>query len=122
MNTENDQKIIQQKRHLDKLSNITAYMKANYNQEITLEDVARRFGFSPTYLSRIFKRYADVSYKTYLLDLRTEYSLREMLNTDHSLSSIAVNHGFPDSRAFAKAFFKRYGCLPSEYRKNYHFS
>ena len=122
MNTENDQNLIRQKRHLDKLSDITAYMKANYNQEITLEDVARRFGFSPTYLSRIFKRYADVSYKTYLLDLRTEYGLREMLNTDHSLSSIAVNHGFPDSRAFAKAFSKRYGCLPSEYRKNYHFS
>ena len=96
---------------------ITSYMKKNYDQDITLEGVADEFGFSPTYLSRMFKRYADVSYKTYLLDLRTEYGLREMMNTDHSLSQVAVNNGFPGSRAFAKAFVKRYGCLPSEYRK-----
>ena len=29
---------------------------------------SRNFGFSPTYLSRIFKRYANVNYKTYVLN------------------------------------------------------
>lgn len=117
MKKEEDQGSIRQKRHLDKLSRITSYMKKNYNQEITLEGVADEFGFSPTYLSRMFKRYANVSYKTYLLNLRTEYGLREMMNTGHSLSDVALNNGFPNSRAFAKAFSKRYGCLPSEYRR-----
>lgn len=117
MKAEEDQGNIRQKRRLDKLSKITSYMKKNYNQNITLESVAGQFGFSPTYLSRMFKRYANVSYKTYLLNVRTEYGLREMMNTEHSLSDVAQNNGFPDSRAFAKAFQKRYGCLPSEYRK-----
>lgn len=117
MKKEEDQGNIRKKRHLDKLSRITSYMKKHYNQNITLESVAEEFGFSPTYLSRMFKRYANVSYKTYLLNLRTEYGLREMMNTAHSLSDVAMNNGFPDSRAFAKAFSKRYGCLPSEYRR-----
>ena len=117
MKKEDDQGSIRQKRHLDKLSNITAYLKNNYDKDITLESVAATFGFSPTYLSRMFKRYASVSYKTYLLDLRTEYGLREMMNTSHSLSEVALNNGFPNGRAFSKAFVKRYGCLPSEYRK-----
>ncbi len=117
MKKEEDQGNIRKKRHLDKLSGITSYMKKHYNQDITLESVAGEFGFSPTYLSRMFKRYANVSYKTYLLNLRTEYGLREMMNTAHSLNDVAVNNGFPDSRAFAKAFSKRYGCLPSEYRR-----
>ena len=117
MKKEEDQGNIRKKRHLDKLSGITSYMKKHYNQNITLESVAEEFGFSPTYLSRMFKRYANVSYKTYLLNLRTEYGLREMMNTGHSLSDVAMNNGFPDSRAFAKAFSKRYGCLPSEYRR-----
>mgnify|MGYP005954025545 CR=1 FL=1 len=116
MKKEEDQGNIRQKRHLDKLSRITSYMKKNYNQDITLESVADLFGFSPTYLSRMFQRYANVSYKTYLLNLRTEYGLREMMNTEHSLNDVALNNGFPNSRAFAKAFSKRYGCLPSEYR------
>lgn len=30
---------------------------------------------------------------------------------------MALNNGFPNSRAFAKAFQKKYGMLPSEYRK-----
>ncbi len=119
MKTEEDQGTIRQKRNLDRLSKITSYMKKHYDQDITLESVADVFGFSPTYLSRMFKRYADVSYKNYLLDLRTEYGYREMMNTNHSLSEVALNNGFPDSRAFAKAFTKRYGCLPSEYRKRY---
>ena len=117
MTKEEDQDNIRQKRQLDKLSRITTYMKENYNQTITLESVADEFGFSPTYLSRLFHRYADVSYKSYLLNLRTEYGLREMMNTDHRLDDVALNNGFPNSRAFAKAFVKRYGCLPSEYRK-----
>lgn len=117
MKKEEDQGNIRQKRHLDKLSRITSYMKKNYNQDITLEGVADEFGFSPTYLSRMFQRYANVSYKTYLLNLRTEYGLREMMNTEHSLNDVALNNGFPNSRAFAKAFSKRYGCLPSEYRR-----
>lgn len=117
MKKEEDQGNIRQKRHLDKLSGITSYMKNHYNQDITLESVAEEFGFSSTYLSRMFKRYANVSYKTYLLDLRTEYGRREMMNTDHSLGDVAFHNGFPDSRAFAKAFSKRYGCLPSEYRR-----
>lgn len=115
--SEEDQGSIRQRRNLDRLSEITSYMERNYHQEITLEHVADQFGFSPTYLSRMFHRYADVSYKTYLLNLRTEYGLREMKNTDHSLHDVALNNGFPNSRAFAKAFQKRYGCLPSEYRK-----
>lgn len=117
MKPEEDQGNIRQKRNLDKLSRITSYMKKNYDQNITLESVADKFGFSPTYLSRMFKRYADVSYKTYLLDLRTEYGYREMMNTDRNLDEIALNNGFPNSRAFAKAFAKRYGCLPSKYRR-----
>ncbi len=117
MELEQDEGQLRQKRRLDRLSKITAYMKAHYNGAITLEGVAREFGFSPTYLSRMFNRYAGVSYKTYLLDLRTEYGLREMLGTDHSLNDVALNNGFPDSRAFARAFFKRYGCKPSDYRR-----
>ena len=109
--------VIRQKRHLDKLSEITDYMKLHYDEELSLEKVADRFGFSPTYLSRIFKRYANLSYRAYLQDLRVEYAVKDMIHTGQELGDIAVNHGFADSRALAKAFAKRYGCLPSEYRK-----
>lgn len=109
--------VLAQKRHLDQLSEITDYMKRHYREPLSLEHVADKFGFSPTYLSRIFRRYADINYRSYLQDLRVKYALRELVGTEHEIGEIAMTHGFADSRAFSKAFKKRYGCLPSEYRK-----
>ncbi len=117
MDTETNPENIRQKRHLERLSGITSYIKEHYREDITLEGVAARFGYSPTYLSRMFRQYADVSYKTYLLDVRTEHAMRDMMQTDDSLAEIAVRNGFPDGRSFANAFGKRYGTLPGEYRR-----
>lgn len=114
-----DKEVLRQKRQLDKLSHVTQYMRENYDQELNLNEVALRFGFSPTYLSRIFRKYAQINYRTYLIDLRVKYAVRELVGSDHEIGVIAMNHGFPDSRAFSKAFKKRYGCLPSEYRKRF---
>lgn len=108
---------LNQKKQLHRLSRITGYMKEHYQEDITLPQVADIFGFTPTYLSRVFHKYAQVSYQTYLIDLRVSHAIREMMNTNHSISEIAMAHGFPDSRSFSKAFRKRYGCVPSEYRK-----
>ena len=113
-----DAEVVRRRRQLDKLSQVTAFMKSHYREDIRLEEVADRFGFSPTYLSRIFQKYAQVNYRTYLIDLRVKYAVRELINTDREIGDIAMDHGFPDGRAFAKALKKRYGCLPSVYRKN----
>ena len=112
-----DAEMVKQKKNLDRLSRITRYMKENYREEIRLEQVAERFGFSTTYLSRLFHKYAEVNYRTYLIDIRVKYAVRELVNTDREIGDIAMEHGFSDSRAFSKSFKKRYGCLPSEYRK-----
>lgn len=113
-----DAETVRQRRQLDKLSQVTEFMKDHYREDIRLEQVAARFGFSPTYLSRIFQKYAQMNYRTYLIDLRVKYAARELINTDREIGDIALDHGFPDGRAFARAFKKRYGCLPSQYRKN----
>ncbi|MDD2969006.1 MAG: AraC family transcriptional regulator [Lachnospiraceae bacterium] len=113
-----DKERIRQNRQLEKLSHITEFIQEHYQDDITLESVASKFGFSPTYLSRIFQKYAKINYKSYLLDVRVQHGFKELMNTEKSVSEIAENNGFPDSRSFSKAFCKRYGVLPSVYRKD----
>lgn len=113
-----DQDRVRQKKQLKRLSEVTQYMKAHYTEPLRLEELAEQFGFTPTYLSRMFRKYADINYRSYLLDLRVKYAVRELLNTEDAIVDIAIRNGFPDSRAFAKAFRRRYGCLPGEYRKS----
>ena len=115
--TETREKDIRHSRRLDALSKITTYMREHYREELKLSDVAATFGYSDAYLSRMFQKYAKINYKTYLQDIRMAYAYRDLLNTDHTISQIALDNGFCSSRGFSGEFQKRYGMLPSEMRK-----
>ena len=111
--TEVHEKEIRHSRRLDALSKITTYMREHYNEELK----AGTFGYSDAYLSRMFQKYAKVNYKTYLQDIRMAYAYRDLMNTDRTISQIALDNGFCSSRGFSGEFQKRYGILPSEMRK-----
>ena len=115
--TETREKDIRHSRRLDALSKITTYMREHYREELKLSDVAATFGYSDAYLSRMFQKYAKINYKTYLQDIRMAYAYRDLLNTDHTISQIALDNGFCSSRGFSGEFQKRYGILPSEMRR-----
>jgi len=105
---------VRHSRRLDALARITSYMREHYQEELKLTEVANMFGYSDAYLSRMFQKYANVNFKTYLQDIRMTYAYRELLNSDKTISQIAMDNGFSSSRAFTREFQKRYGILPSE--------
>ena len=107
-------KEIQDSRRLDALSKITTYMREHYTEELKLADMASMFGYSDAYLSRMFKKYAKVNFKSYLQEIRMAFACRGLMNTDHTISQIALDNGFASSRAFSREFKNRYGILPSE--------
>lgn len=113
-----DKERIEWNKNLKKLSKITSYIIENYSSEFSLISVAKVFGFSPTYLSRMFQKYAEINYKSYVQNVRVEFAYKELVNTNLSIEQISINNGFANSKSFSKAFHKRYGSLPSEYRKN----
>ena len=107
-----------QTRQLSKLSKITRYMKDHYAEPLSLEDLAAQFNYSPSYLSRMFSKHAGINFKDYLQDLRLEHAMRDMEETDEQIIDIALNCGFPSSKAFSNAFRSKYGMLPSDYKKS----
>ena len=110
--------MIRKNKKLTRLSVITSYIKENYDSELTLEQLAEVFGYTPAYLSRMFQKYAGINYKSYLQSIRLEKAFQELINTEHTISEVALNNGFPNSKAMGRAFFGKYGVMPSEYRKN----
>ena len=70
-------------------------MKENYDKELSLEMVASRFGFTPSYLSHMFREYAQTGYRTYLMDLRVKYAMRELLNSDRYVGTLLWTMGLP---------------------------
>lgn len=110
------EEILRQNKGLNRLSAITAYMKDNYTKDITLEGVARTFGYSTAYLSRMFQKYAQTNYKAYLDQIRLEHAFKDLTNTRTPIGEIAMNHGFANSKSFTRVFREKYGMTPSEYR------
>ena len=115
--TEAAQEEIQDSRRLDALSKITTYMREHYNEDLKLSDLAGTFGYSDAYLSRMFQKYAGINYKDYMQAIRTEHGYRQLVETDMTISDISMENGFPNNKAFSKAFYKKYGIMPAEFRK-----
>lgn len=112
-----EETLILSNKKLNRLSKVTSYIKEHHAERLSLEQVAKIFGYAPAYLSRMFQQYAKVNFKDYLREIRLESAYKEMLNSENTLSEIALNNGFPNEKAFCKAFFDKYSKKPSEYRK-----
>ena len=99
---------------------VSAYRETEVEENLRLSGLAAMFGYSDAYLSRMFRKYAKVNFKTYLQDIRMAYAYKELLHTDHTISSIALDNGFASSRAFSREFVKRYGILPGRVERQNH--
>ncbi len=93
------------------------FISRNYNRAITLEEIANVSGFSPNYLSRKFHESTGIGVHEYLNLTRLQKASIELLNTDHTVTEVAINSGFSDSNYFKDAFKKMYGVSPRAYRK-----
>ena len=94
-----------------------SYMEDNYAYDIHISDVALHACLERSYLYRLFMRHEGCSPMEYLTHLRLSHA-RGMLKEDSlSISEIAAAVGFFDASHFSKAFLKKYGTSPGEYRK-----
>ena len=88
------------------------------DESLTLEHLARRLGYSPSYVSRKFSEISGMQLRDYLRCRRLAFALKDVRDTDADLLQIALNYGFSSHEAFTRAFRDLYGISPSEYRRH----
>lgn len=99
------------------VESITTYIAHNYAEQINFSEVAKRFGFSSAYLSKIFKEYNGTTASKYLNDYRINLSKKLLLDTDLPIKVIAEKVGFLDQFHFSKNFRNVVGISPSQFRE-----
>ncbi len=110
---------INTQKNIERIRGVIQYVEDCYMEHITQAEVARKFYFNGEYFSRYFRQTMGVTFTEYLTDYRVRKAREDLLNTDYSIMEIAVKNGFPDGRAFSRAFQKNYQVLPSKYKKMY---
>lgn len=105
-------------KYLERLNRIVNYIDKHYKDALTLNRLAEIEHLSVPYLSSFFEKYLGVNFLTYYNELRLERAVNELLTSDESVETIALNNGFTDPRSFVNTFKKKYNTIPSLYRKN----
>lgn len=97
---------------------ILDYIEKNYMEELRLEDLAERFSYSPSYLSRMFRKYCNSSFHGYLQSVRLKETMDDMRkNPDKSVLRYSEDNGFPNLKAMIRVFREECGCTPSQWMK-----
>lgn len=98
---------------------ISKYISNNYNQNITLKDIAEKEFLSTRYLSHEIKYATGYSFTELLNLTRVEESIKLLLDSDKTLSEISEEVGFSHPRYYNKNFKRFYMCTPLQFRKRY---
>jgi transcriptional regulator GlxA family with amidase domain len=100
-----------------KIEEIFEYMKANLHRELSLAEMARAVGLSPSRLSFLVKFATGLSPGQYLKQIRMAHARKLLETTAMSVKEVMLCVGVRDKSHFARDFKKRYGLTPSEWRE-----
>ncbi|WMT38855.1 response regulator [Paenibacillus sp. D2_2] len=93
------------------------YIRAHYQEEVTLERVSSVVFLTPVYFSQLFKQKTGHGFKDYIIHLRMEEARRLLHQPGLKISDIAERIGYQDMRHFSQVFRRKYNMTPSDYRQ-----
>jgi len=92
------------------------YIDANYNREITLNEISKEVNITPSYFSKLFRNETKENFIDYLTFVRIQKA-KEFLQEDKlSIKEICYKIGYGDPNYLSRIFKKIIGLTPTEYK------
>lgn len=101
------------------VSQIQKIIESRLDDNITLEGIADEMFFTPSYLSRLFKKEIGQNFSEYLIERRLEKAKVLLLSTNRTIESIAVETGYENANSFRRLFKSKMGMSATKYRSSY---
>ncbi|MCF0117344.1 MAG: helix-turn-helix transcriptional regulator [Bacilli bacterium] len=95
--------IDKKEREDDLIFKLLIYINENYTKTINLNSIAKNFGYSSEYISRVFKKTLHVGIREYLTNLRVILARQLMKQGDLSMLEICYKCGFSSPATFYRA-------------------
>ena len=99
-------------------SRMISYIDQNFQEPLTINYLAKEFGYNPSYIANLFCDKLKIPFRTYLGSVRAEYAASQIRTTQKSLTEIAYDSGCNSLNTFCRCFKKHFGQTPSQYKKN----
>ena len=92
------------------------YLGKNLHKKLTLNKLSEEVGYSPTYLSTLFRKETNYSPISYFSHLKILKACEFLDYTNMKVKEISFNLGYTDPYYFTKDFKKKMGMSPRQYR------
>ena len=100
----------------DVIADVTAYMREHADRDLSIEELAARYGYSKFHFSREFKKAIGVTPNEYWAAVKMERSLAE-LQRSSSILNAHLRAGYQSTGTFVTAFHKATGFTPGQYKE-----
>lgn len=91
------------------------YMTENYNEELSLEEVAGHVGLSPQYFSKLFKECVGCNFIDWIAGQRIAKAKELFHKTSLNIKDVCFQVGYNDPNYFSRIFKKVTGLTPTQY-------
>lgn len=102
--------------HDDLVYAAKAYIATNFDNPISVDEIAQATHSSAFHLCRVFRQYTGKTLHHYLNQVRLKASLEYVAEPDISLTDIGLALGYASHSHFTKAFRQAFGSPPSTLR------
>lgn len=94
-----------------------AFIEERYQDNITLDAIAKEVSISPYHLSRVFKAETGKTPFEFLADVKIQHAKRLLAGGKFSMTEISSQCGFSNASHFSVVFKKKTGLTPSAFQK-----
>ncbi len=94
-----------------------SFIEQNYQQAISVEEIAAFCRLHRSYLGKIFKESLGKSPQQFLLHYRMAKAEQLLRETEYPIHEISITVGYPNPLRFSRSFKSVYGIAPREYRQ-----
>ena len=108
-----------QTESVSRLSELTTWMLSHLNEDLSVETLAAKACLCPRHFSRRFKIEFGATPADFVERLRLDEARRRLSVGDNSVENVGTSVGFKSSDAFRRAFERRLGVNPSDYRQRF---
>ncbi len=105
-------------KNIQAIQKAAEYIRQNYRNKLTIDDIAQEVYLSPCYVSRIFKQSLGCTLMEYLTQVRVEEAKTMLKNPRYNVMQAAEESGFEDAGYFTRVFKKLEGITPSSFKQN----
>lgn len=99
------------------MDEVLYYIHHNYRENLKLENIAPLFGYSSSYLGKVFNKKLGVNFNSYVDQVRIDEAKKLLEQDTLKVYEIAEQVGYSNVDYFHKKFKKYVGTSPAEYRK-----